>query len=120
MGNWIPAGAENSSFLLVDIDKSRLCLYTLLMRQLVSFPKENCTPADREKRAAFSLSAASCVFFPFLGSCALGRDFFLLGKSSGGSLLMLLESFSHFLATEGVDGAVVARILQDHAVGLFS
>ena len=97
MGNWIPAGDENSSFLLVDIDKSRLCLYTLLMRQLVSFPKENCTPADREKRAAFSLSAASCVFFPFLGSCALGRDFFLLGKSSGGSLLMLLEGFSHFL-----------------------
>ena len=73
-----------------------------------------------EKRAAFSLSAASCVFFPFLGCCALGRDFFLLGRPSGGSLLMLLEGFSRFLAAEGSYGAVVARILQDHAVGLFS
>ena len=119
MGNWTPAGAENGRFLLVDKDKSRLCLYTLLMRQLVSFPRENCTPADREKRAAFSLSAASCAFFPFLGSCVLGRDFFLLGKPSGGSLLMILEGFVHFPAAEGGDGAVVAvaGILRDHAVG---
>ena len=33
---------------------------------------------------------------------------------------MLLEGFSRFLAAEGSYGAVVARILQDHAVGLFS
>ena len=49
----------------------------------------------------------------------MGRDFFLLGRPSGGSLLMLLEGFSRFLAAEGSYGAVVAvaRILRDHAVG---
>ena len=49
----------------------------------------------------------------------MGRDFFLLGKPSGSSLLMLLESIAHFPAAEGGDGAVVAvaRILRDDAVG---
>lgn len=49
----------------------------------------------------------------------MGRNFFLLGKPSGGSLLILLEGIAHFPATEGSDGAVVALagILRDHAVG---
>ena len=47
----------------------------------------------------------------------MGRDFFLLGEISCAFLLVRFEGFVHFLAAEGDDGAVVARILRDDAVG---
>ena len=65
------------------------------------FPQGELHSGGSRETGSFFFICRVLRLLPFPREVALGRDFFLLGKPSGGSLLMILEDIAHFPAAEG-------------------